>query len=167
MTIVLVVFSCAPIHVTYDYEKGTDFSKYKTYQYYADMETGLTAMDAKRLLDAFDLKMKEKGFSISETPDFLIDIKSHEFQTPQRSTVGVGLGGGGRNVGGGISIGLPIGQAEMNREIVVDFVDEKGKGLFWQSISESSFNTNATPETREARLNAIAAKILAKFPPKQ
>jgi Domain of unknown function (DUF4136) len=165
--IILFIISCAPIRVNYDFEKGTDFTKYKTYQYYGDMKTGLNDLDTKRLLDAIDLKMKEKGFTISETPDFLIDIKSSEYKEPQRSTVGVGLGGGGRNVGGGISIGLPIGQAEVNRQIIIDFVDEKGKGLFWQAISESSFNMNASPENREARLNTIATKILAQYPPKQ
>lgn len=163
----LLVVSCAPIYVAYDYDRGTDFSKYKTYNYYSDMKTGLSEFDTNRLLDALDLKMKEKGFSLSDTPDFFIDIKSTEYQGVQRETVGIGVGGGGRNVGGGISIGLPIGQANINRQISVDFVDENKKQLFWQAVSESSFNTNATPENREARLNAIVEKVLVKYPPKK
>lgn len=162
----LFIMSCAPIRVNYDYEKGTDFSKYKTYQYYGDMETGLSQLDTKRLLDAIDLKMKEKGFTISETPDFLIDIKSSEYKEVQRNNVGVGLGGGGGSMGGGISIGLPIGQANVNRQITVDFVDEKGKGLFWEAVSESVFSPNATPEKREVQLQAVVEKVLAKYPPK-
>ena len=165
--VLLFVCSCAPIHVNYDFEKGTDFSKYKTYQYYGDMQTGLSELDTERLLDAIDLKMKEMGLSISETPDFLINIKSSEFRSPQRNTVGVGLGGGGGNMGGGISIGLPIGQAEINRQITIDFVDEKGIGLFWQAQSESSFNPKATPENRETKLKAIVNKVLSQYPPKQ
>ncbi|WNH08102.1 DUF4136 domain-containing protein [Thalassobellus suaedae] len=163
----LLVVSCAPIYVAYDYDRGTDFSKYQTYNYYSDMKTGLSEFDTHRLLDALDLKMKEKGFSLSDTPDFFIDIKSTEYQGVQRETVGIGVGGGGRNVGGGISIGLPIGQANVNRQISIDFVDENKKQLFWQAISESSFNTNATPENREARLNAIVEKVLVKYPPKK
>lgn len=163
----LLVVSCAPIYVAYDYDRGTDFSKYQTYNYYSDMKTGLSEFDTNRLLDALDLKMKEKGFSLSDTPDFFIDIKSTEYQGVQRETVGIGVGGGGRNVGGGISIGLPIGQANINRQISVDFVDENKKQLFWQAVSESSFNTNATPENREARLNAIVEKVLVKYPPKK
>ncbi|WNH13421.1 DUF4136 domain-containing protein [Thalassobellus suaedae] len=163
----LLVVSCAPIYVAYDYDRGTDFSKYQTYNYYSDMKTGLSEFDTNRLLDALDLKMKEKGFSLSDTPDFFIDIKSTEYQGVQRETVGIGVGGGGRNVGGGISIGLPIGQANINRQISIDFVDENKKQLFWQAISESSFNTNATPENREARLNAIVEKVLVKYPPKK
>lgn len=168
LLIVMVVFmmSCAPIRVNYDYERTTDFSKYKTYQYYGDMETGLSELDTKRFLDAIDLKMKEKGFAISENPDFLIDIKSNEYKEVQRNNVGVGLGGGGGHMGGGVSIGIPIGQSNVNRQITIDFVDEKGNGLFWQAVSESVFSPNATPEKREAQLQKVVEKVLAQYPPK-
>ena len=167
LLLTVLIISCAPIHVNYDFDKGTDFSKYKTYNYYANMKTGLSELDTKRFLNALDTKMQAKGFRLAEKPDFFIDIKSSEFQEAQRNTVGVGLGGGGRNVGGGVSIGIPIGQANVNRQIIIDFVDENGKGLFWQAVSESSFNPNATPENREARLNAIIDKILVNYPPKK
>lgn len=163
--LILLVSSCAPIYVNYDYEKGTDFSRYKNYNYYSDMETGLSELDTKRLLDALDFKLKEKGFNLSNTPDFFIDIKSSEFQDLQRETVGVGVGGGGGNVGGGISIGLPIGQGNINKMITIDFVDENIKQLFWQAVSESSFNPKSNPEKKESKLNAIVEKILNEYPP--
>ncbi|ULC60197.1 DUF4136 domain-containing protein [Flaviramulus sp. BrNp1-15] len=164
--LMLLIVSCAPIYVNYDYERSTDFSKYKTYNYYSNMETGLSELDTKRLLDALDAKLTAKGLSLSDTPDFFIDIKTVEYQGSPRQTVGVGLGGSGRNVGGGVSIGLPIGQNNVNRQITFDFVDENKNQLFWQAVSESSFNPNATPEKREERLNAIAEKVLLKYPPK-
>ncbi|WP_418602580.1 DUF4136 domain-containing protein [Hwangdonia sp.] len=163
----LVMVSCAPIRVNYDFDRTTDFTKYKTYNYYADMKTGLSDLDTKRFLDALDEKMQVKGISLAEKPDFFIDIKSSAFQAARRNTVGVGLGGGGRNVGGGVSIGIPVGQSNVNQKITIDFVDENGKGLFWQAVSESSYNPNASPENRTARLNAILDKVLANYPPKQ
>ncbi|TXG34561.1 DUF4136 domain-containing protein [Seonamhaeicola maritimus] len=166
LLLALLIVGCAPIRVSYDFEKTTNFSKYKTYQYYGDMKTGLSELDTKRLLDAIDSKMNALGIKVSETPDFLIDIKSAELHGAPGQTVGVGLGGGGGNVGGGISIGIPVGQSNVNRQITLDFVDEKGKGLFWQAISESSFNPSATPESREARLKSIVEKILTNYPPK-
>lgn len=164
--LLFLVVSCAPIRVNYDFDKQINFNVYKTYSYYADLNTGLSALDAKRLLDALDAKMAEKGFSFSENPDFFVDIKSSEFQQVQRNTVGVGLGGGGGNMGGGISIGLPIGQANVNRQITIDFVDENKKQLFWQAVIETSINPNATPEKREQQFQAIVEKALAKYPPK-
>ncbi|WP_147677279.1 DUF4136 domain-containing protein [Algibacter pacificus] len=167
IALVFLFASCAPIYVNYDYEKGTDFTKYKSYNYYADMKTGLSELDTKRLLNILDVQLQEKGFILSETPDFFIDIKSSEFKGAQRQTVGVGVGGTGRHVGGGISIGLPIGQAQVTRKITFDFVDENIKQLFWQAVSESSFNPNSTPEKRENGLNTIVTKVLKQYPPKK
>lgn len=163
----LLIAGCAPIHVNYDFDKTTNFNNYKTYNYYSDMDTGLSELDTNRLLDALDANLKVKGFGLSDSPDFFIDIKSSEYQEVQRNTVGVGLGGGGRNVGGGISIGIPVGQGNVNRQITIDFVDENKKQLFWQAVSESSFNPNEVPEKREAHINAIIEKVLSKYPPKR
>ncbi|MBN4047016.1 DUF4136 domain-containing protein [bacterium AH-315-P13] len=169
LKIILLVFlvsSCSTIRVNYDYERGTDFSKYKTYNYYSDLETGMNELDTKRLLVAIDANLQAKGFSLSETPDFFINIQSSEYQNNQRNTVGVGLGGGGGHVGGGLSLGIPIGQSNINRQIIIDFIDENGKGLFWQAVSESSYNPKASPEKRESSLNNIVEKVLTNYPPK-
>jgi len=165
--ILLLVLSCSSIRVNYDYESSADFSKYKSYNYYSNINSGLSELDTKRLLDALDAGLQAKGINLSDTPDFYIDIKSSEYQENQNSSVGVGLGGGGGNVGGGISVGIPIGQSNINRQIQFDFVDENGKGLFWQAISESTYEPNATPDKREAILTAIVAKVLEGFPPKK
>ena len=167
IALTLLIASCAPIHVNYDYEKTTDFTKYKTYNYYQDIETGLNELDSKRLINAIDVKLQANGFTLSETPDFFINIQSQEYHESQRSSVGVGVGGSGRNVGGGLSIGIPIGKSNINRQIIIDFIDENGKGLFWQSVSESSFNPNASPSVREERLKAIVEKVLSQYPPQQ
>lgn len=165
LLLLLLVSSCASIRVNYDYDKQTNFAKYKTYNYYSDLETGLSELDTKRLLDILDANMKGKGFSLSETPDFFINIQSSEYQNEQRSNVGVGVGGGGRHVGGGLSVGLPIGQSKMNRQIIFDFIDENAKGLFWQAVSESGYNPNASPEKREIKLKSIVDKVLSQYPP--
>ena len=161
----IMLASCASIRVTYDYEKNTNFDAYKTYNYYSDMNTGMSELDTKRLLDALDKAMAAEGYTLSETPDFFVDIKSSEYQQQRGNNVGVGLGGTGRNVGGGISVGLPIGQTQMGRQIIFDFVDENKNGLFWQAISESNYNPKASPEKREAQFIAIVAKVLEGFPP--
>ncbi len=165
LLLLFLIVSCAPIYVNYDYEKGTDFTQYKTYNYYSDMETGLSELDTKRLFNILDERLIAKGFSLSDTPDFYVNIQSGEYQESQRNTVGVGVGGSGQNVGGGISVGIPIGQANVNRQIIIDFVDESKNGLFWQAVTESSFNPNATPEKREERLIAIVDKVLEGYPP--
>ena len=165
LLLLVIVTSCAPIRVNYDYEKTTDFKAYKTYNYYANLNTGMSELDNKRLLKVLDNALQANGYSLSETPDFFVDIKSSEYQEASRSNVGVGVGGTGGNVGGGISIGIPVGQNKLNRQIVFEFVDENKNGLFWQAVSESSYSPNASPEKREAQFKAIVTKVLEGFPP--
>ena len=161
-----ILTSCNTIRVTFDYEKTADFSKYKTYNYYSNIESGMSELDNKRLFNALDEGLQNKGLSLSETPDFFIDIQTSQYQSANQSSVGVGLGGGGGNVGGGVSVGIPVGQASMNRQIIFEFVDENGIGLFWQAVSDSGYNPEASPEEREAQFKAIVTKVLEGFPPK-
>lgn len=164
-SILILVFSCVGVRVNYDYESGTDFNGYKTYNYYGTMDMGMSELDSNRLLDALDAGLKSKGLSLSDDPDFLINIKSSQFQEAQRNNVGVGVGGGGGHVGGGISIGIPVGLTKINREIVFEFIDENKSGLFWQAKSESNYQPNAKPEAREANFKAVVAKVLSGYPP--
>ena len=165
LILIMVVASCAPIYVNYDYEKRIDFNQYKTYNYYSNLETGLSELDLKRLLNVLDAEMKTKGFSLSESPDFYVNIKSQEFQVMQQSSVGVGIGSTGRNFSGGLSMGIPIGQSNLNRELIIDFVDENEVGLFWQAVVETSYNPKSTPERKEERFKVLVQKVLSGYPP--
>ncbi|QWX82976.1 DUF4136 domain-containing protein [Cellulophaga sp. HaHaR_3_176] len=163
--VVLLFVSCAAVNVNYDYDKETDFSSYSTYNYYPNMETGLSGLDTKRILVLVDSTMQAKGIKLSEEPDFFINIESASYKAPQNNNVGVGLGGSGRNLGGGISIGLPLGNAKQEREIQFDLVDSQKEFLFWEATGVSSFNEKSSPEAREKNLQAIVSKVFEKYPP--
>ncbi|GGW23974.1 hypothetical protein GCM10007383_05560 [Arenibacter certesii] len=151
----------------YDYDQTTEFSAYATYNYYPDMETGLNELDTRRLMRAIDSTMRGKGLLLSEEPDFYVAIMGRTYQGARNNTVGVGVGGSGRSVGGGLSVGIPVGAAKMEMEIQFDFVDSQKDELFWQAIAVSSFNANSTPQVREEKLSAMVAKAFEKYPPKQ
>jgi len=161
-----VFASCGVVRVHYDYDKATDFSNYSTYNYYPDLKTGLSELDENRLLNIMDITLQTKGLQFSEEPDFLINISSESFQAPQNTSVGVGVGGTGRNVGGGVSVGIPVGNRKLQRQITFDFVDAKKEELFWQAVSESSFKENTSPIVREQKLAELVDKVLSKYPPK-
>lgn len=164
---VCLLLSCNAVRVNYDYDKTTNFKNYSTYNYFYDMESGLSQLDEKRLLRALDSTLSAKGYLLAEEPDFLINVLSTEFQTAPSNNVGIGVGGTGRNVGGGVSVGLPIGNAGWQRQIRFDFVDSQKDALFWQAVSESGFRDNASPSVREERLRAVVAKVFKNFPPEQ
>ncbi|WP_394747260.1 DUF4136 domain-containing protein [Spongiimicrobium salis] len=161
----IVFLSCTAIRVNYDYDKQTDFSNYATYNYYPEIDTGLSELDDKRLFKVIDSTMQAKGFLLSEEPDFLMNIQSSTFVAGSRNSVGVGLGSAGRNVGGGISFGVPVGGRKVNRQIIFDLIDTKKDELFWQGSTESAFKENASPLQREQDFIAIVAKVFAAYPP--
>ncbi|RDY60660.1 DUF4136 domain-containing protein [Flagellimonas nanhaiensis] len=160
-----LLISCGSVRVNYDYDRGTDFSNYSTYNYFSDIESGLSQLDEKRLVRILDSTLQSKGYRLDEEPDFYINILSNQYRSGSNSAVGVGIGGTGRNVGGGVSVGLPIGGSGIQRQIQFDFVDSQKDALFWQAISESGYRDNASPSVRESRLRAVVKKVFSKFPP--
>ncbi|WP_299519383.1 DUF4136 domain-containing protein [Winogradskyella sp.] len=162
----LIVTSCGTV-VNYDYEESTDFTKYKTYNYFDDMQTGLSQLDTKRIIRAIDAKLSTMGLTRSDNPDFFIDIQSQDIQNRNNSNIGVGAGGTGGNVGGGVSVGFPLSSNQNTRELVVDFVDKKqNERLFWQAVSESTYKPKASPEKREEAFVKLVEKIFSGYPPK-
>ncbi len=165
--ILTVLCSCGPL-ISYDYQKSTDFSKYKSYNYFDDMETGLSHFDQKRIIKAIDSILLSKGIERSESADFYIDLSSRDVQPRNNPSVGVAVGGTGNNVGGGVSVGVPVRNNFISREITIDFVDlSKGEKLIWRAVSEALYKPNDTPEKREEHFNSLVGKILAKYPPKK
>lgn len=166
LALFLLISSCGTI-VNYDYEKTTVFSQYTTYNYFTDMETGLSDLDNKRLLNAIDAKLQTMGLEKVENPSFFIDIKSEEYANSQNSNFGIGVGGTGRNTGGGVSVGIPIGQSRFGREIIIEFVDDTKDGMFWQAVTNTEINPNKKPQKRESDFIALVEKVFSKYPPKK
>ncbi|WP_228852365.1 DUF4136 domain-containing protein [Aegicerativicinus sediminis] len=167
LLIVLVFSSCATVRVSHDYERGTDFSQFKTYNYYSDLQSGLSELDERRLVAQLDDYLPQIGLTKSETPDVMIDFHSQETAQINNSNVGVGVGGGGGNVGGGITIGMPIGRSEVQRQIIFQIIDDGGKGLVWEAITESGYNPNSTPDRKDSQFKTIVEKAFSMYPPQQ
>ena len=58
LLVVLCAISCSTVRVNYDFDKSVDFTNYSTYNYYPEMETGLSDLDSKRLFNAIDSTMQ-------------------------------------------------------------------------------------------------------------
>ncbi|APU10803.1 hypothetical protein A5M85_11085 [Cellulophaga lytica] len=163
---IILLVSCNTVRVNYDYDKDLDFTAYTTYGFYRDMNTGLNDLDTKRLLNAIEDVMRTKGFKLAEEPELYINVTAQVYKGAPSNSVGVGLGGGGNNIGGGLSVGVPIGGAQLQREITFDFIDVQRDALVWQAVSVSGYKENQTPEAKELKLLQIVEKALSKYPSK-
>jgi hypothetical protein len=163
----ILLYSCNAVQVNYDYDKAADFSAYTTYNYFSDIETGLSEFDERRIIAALDITLQRKGLLFSEEPDIFINIMSTVFPQQAGNSVGVGLGSGGGNVGGGVSVGIPVSRPQLMREIQIDLVDATRDLLLWQAVSQSPFREADTPAVKDEKMQELVTKIFDKYPPKK
>lgn len=163
----LLLVSCNAPKAYFDYDENIDFDQFNSYQFYEDMETGLTKLDESRYEAALKSAMQEQNLNESATPDFKVNIYVKSFQKQNNNTIGIGLGAGGGAVGGGVSGGIPIGGVKNYLSLTVEFANADDNELFWQAVVEAKFDPEMNPEERKEFFQEIAEKAIEKYPPKQ
>ncbi|WP_299103652.1 DUF4136 domain-containing protein [uncultured Tenacibaculum sp.] len=163
---ILLLVGCASVNVVSDYDSKTNFKQYATFLFYEDAGKGLNELDVKRIEREIVSGLESKGMRVNEAPTMYVNIVSEERVSENRNTIGVGIGGG-RNVGFGISGGIPIGGRKIQQQLVIDFVDAKTNELIWQGIANTEVKERTSPEEREQHYKKVIHKILEQYPPKK
>ncbi len=162
-----IISSCNTPKAVYDYDDTVSFNNYKTYQLFPDFQSGLSQLDETRLIASLKNGMENEGFSTSEEPGVYVNVYSREFMDQNRTSIGVGIGGGGRSGGVGVSGGIPIENNSVILEVTIDFIDVTEDSLIWQAVVESKFNPNSSPEERRVMFDKMVQKALEGYPPKK
>ena len=161
----LILASCGSVRVASDYDSEADFSKYKTFAFYKSGidKVEISDIDKKRILKSIQSSLLNKGLTINEKPDVLINIstKSSEniyidntFYSPYYTGWYPNYGRGHRQVAYSTSEGA----------LYIDVIDTKTKQLIWQGkgtgVLSSSKKTN-----RDVLVSSFVTKILEVYPP--
>ncbi len=167
--ILLVILSaCNSPRAVYDYDQKVNFKEFKTYKIYPELNSNLSQLDEQRLQSIFISEMSKVGFTnTSYSPDVYLNYYTSKYETPSESNIGIGVGGTGRNVGVGVSGGIPIGGPNTHFRITIDLIRVKNDALIWQAVVDSPFDVNSAPEKREDQLRIIVGKALEGYPPKK
>lgn len=160
-----MIISCGTT-VGVDYNKETNFDQYTTYNFYPGIESGLNELDDKRIVRITDSLLQLRGFKKSESPQIYINFFAKEGVSNSRNSIGIGIGSAGRNVGVGVSGGIPIGGRNIDQQLTIDFIDVSKDDLVWQAVAEGSFKERVKPVQKEAYYLSVIQKILKKYPPK-
>ncbi len=159
--------------VRYNFDRNTDFSKFKTYKWVqikgADQ---LNDMADRQLKQAVDAELLTKGLQKSDSDDADLYIGyqaaiSQEKQFTSYSTDwGYGPGWGGRWYGGtgssttyGSTSTVHIGQIDLV------LYDRAAKAMVWRSSASKTLDTKAKPDKQEKNLKKAVAKMLKNYPP--
>ncbi|CAM1361445.1 conserved exported protein of unknown function [Tenacibaculum soleae] len=165
--LLIVLLGCSSAKVAYDYDSQTNFTAYKTFNFFGDAGKGLNELDVKRITNEITKGLQQKGMTLSENPDMYVNIISNKNTSTKRNRIGIGLGSGGRNVGFGISGGIPIESKKINEELIVDFVASKNDELLWQGVLNGEMKERSSPQEKKAHYKKVIEKILMNYPPKK
>lgn len=164
--IFLTIVSCSTQNVSVDYDRDFNFDTNKSYTFSKTDRLKLNDLDSVRLFKSIEKGMLFKGFQKSADDNLVIHVVPEEYVSKQQSSnVGLGMGTGGIGFGGGVSVGIPIMSQKLNQNYTVSMLSE-GR-LVWQGILKIQMPLNASPATREAKVDKGVMKLLKKFPPER
>jgi hypothetical protein len=162
----LSILSCGSIKVASDYDSDADFSNYKTFAFYKSGidKVEISDIDKKRILKSIQNTLLNKGLTIDENPDILINIatKSSEniyidnsFYSPYYTGWYPYYGRGHRQVAYSTSQGA----------LYIDVIDTKSKQLIWQGKGIGVLSSKKAD--RDELVNNYVTKILEVYPPEK
>src|SRR4030081_805241 len=172
--ILFLAISCAfGQDVRYNFDKDTNFSKFKTYKW-GILQDAPKANDllTKQLKDAVDAELATKGLTKTDdaTANLFIGYQAGVGQEKQftsfSSDWGYGGGwyrGGWYGPGGGMTTGststIYVGQ------LVLDMYDSANRDLFWRGVANNTLDLKAKPDKQQKNLTKAVKKLLKNYPP--
>jgi len=170
LAIVLAPTLAAAQKTSYDYNKSTDFTTFKTYALKDGTKVGQQLID-DRIVSAIETELAAKGFTKSDNPDVFV-VYHMAFDTQKDiSTYSSGYGGYGAygwGWGGGWAGGTTSTQVRdiLMGTLVIDVADAKKSQVAWRGMGVKEVKTQAKPEQRDKSINEAVKKIFKNYPPK-
>ena len=165
--IFLTISACSTVSVYTDYDHAVDFTKYKKYCwcYQAVIPGDRLAqlpLVKKRVMDAVDMVMKSKGYTLAQGNDadfytFVhagIKDKTRVRSTPMFYDPYWGP------VGGGVTV-----DDYTEGTLYIDIIDASTKHMSWRGVGKDIVKEYDDGDQMQIAINNMVAKILAKFPP--
>jgi hypothetical protein len=157
---------------SYDFDKGADFSKFKTYALKEGTPVGQQLID-DRIVAAIESQLGAKGLTKSAAnPDLVVVYHVAFDKQKDISTFSSGYGGGygpyGYGWGGGFAGGTTTTQVRdiVVGTLVIDMADASKKQVVWRGMGVKEVDTTAKPEKRDKSINNAVTKIFKNYPPK-
>ena len=173
--ILLSLVGCSSISTSTDYDPSVDFTKYKTYMWYAgempaDDELVKHPLVKKRMANSIAKSLATKGFTegTEDSYDFVIVMHAGTKERMQVNTYNYGGYGYGRYGGGWGGAGMSSTDVNYYNEatLVIDVIDANKKELAWRGTATGVVSkSELTQEEAQERADGIIGKMLADFPP--
>jgi hypothetical protein len=173
--IVLAATTALGQDVRYNFDKNTDFSKLRTYEWVI-IKDASTANDlvTKQIKEAVDAELAAKGLTKVNDDSAALYIgyqaaisKEKEF-TSYSSGWGYGGGwyrGGWYGGGGGMSTTTGSTSTIFVGQLVLDMYDPANRDLVWRGVANKTLDQKAKPDKQQKNLAKAVKKMLKNYPP--
>ena len=160
--------------VRYNFDKETDFSKFKTYKWVPLKDaTQLNDITDKMIKTAIDEQLATKGLTKTDadTADLYVGYQAAVGQEKQftsySSDWGYGAGYGRGWYGGGMGSSTTTGTTSTIYigQIAVDMYDSSHKDLVWRGLASKTIDQKAKPDKQQKNLTKAMAKLFKNYPP--
>jgi hypothetical protein len=152
-------------NVTYDFDRGADFSKFKTYAWVRGTNLN-DELNHKRIMRAVDAQLASRGVAKSESAanaDVLVAYHATFDKNLQINGFSSGWGGyrfAGHRTGTATVEEIVVGT------LAIDLVDAKSKTIVWRGMATKEVDVKANADKREKNINRAAEKLFKNYPPK-
>ena len=160
--------------IRYNFDKSTDFSKFKTYKWVPVKDAAKVSDLADRQIKAaIDSELAGKGLTkvTGEDADLFVGYQAavdSEKQFSSYSTdwgYGPGWGRGWYGYGGGSSTTTGQTSTIYIGQLAVDMYDATHKDLVWRGTANKTLDAKAKPEKQQKNLAKAMKKLFKNYPP--
>jgi hypothetical protein len=148
--------------VRYDYDRTTDFAKYKTYKWVqVEGATYPDQLEDKNIRAAIDAELAKKGLT-AKTADPVDVLLAYQLSVEQDKEINsYGAGRGWRGLNQATISNVNVGT------LVIDLYDPSAKSMVWQGSGTKEVSNDEDPDKRQEKLQKSVAKILKNYPPQK
>lgn len=160
--------------VRYNFDKDTDFSKFKTYKW-VDLKDAAKVDDItdKQIKASIDAELAKKGLTKVDGDDanlfigYQAAIGTEKQFTSYNTDWGYGPGWSRGGWYGGTGGGMTTGQTSTiyTGSLGLDMYDSTKHDLVWRGVASKTIDPKAKPEKRQKNLDKAIVKLLKNYPP--
>jgi hypothetical protein len=176
MVIVLIAASSAVSQdVRYNFDKNSDFSKFKTYKWVTLKDAAKpNDLTDKQIIAALDAELATKGLSKVDGDNadlyigYQVGIGQEKEFTSYSSDWGYGAGwyrGGWYGGAGGMSTTTGQTSTIYVGQLALDMYDSANHDLVWRGVVSKTLDPKAKPDKQQKNLKKAVAKLLKNYPP--
>ncbi len=166
LAFVLFLTSCQSVRVVVDYDKSAQFKSFKTFGFLKEGidRAEINDLDKRRILRSIETVLIEKGFTMSETPDLIVN-----FFTKERQQVNIYNNNrfnyfGGMGYRWGPFMGSQVNVLSSQQgTLFIDIIETNNKELIWQGVGKGSLTTSVNK--KEELIHSFVTSILENYPP--